>query len=189
MNFMNVPSAIVISNHYRFKSPKRSSIPKNKKPPHLPASSSACTHSARYLSMLGSVSEPLRALIVEDDLPLQGVLAQFLRSRGIVVHAVATVADGLERLRKHSPPHCLLLDLHLPDGDGTKILHHIRAKDFSTKVAIVTGTADQKLLAELMKLLPDKILKKPFGLRDVQEWLCVALDMPATARIPQPLGA
>jgi DNA-binding response OmpR family regulator len=139
--------------------------------------------------MLGSVSEPLRALIVEDDLPLQGVLAQFLRSKGIVVHAVGTVADGLERLRKHSPPHCLLLDLNLPDGDGTIILHHIRAKDLSTKVAVVTGTADQKLLGELMKLLPDKILKKPFGVRDIQEWLCSVLDMPATAGIPRALGA
>ena len=74
------------------------------------------------------VSKSLRALIVEDDLPLQQVLALLLRSKGFVVHAVATVAEGLHQLRENLPPHCVLLDLNLSDGDGTKIFQHIRAK-------------------------------------------------------------
>jgi DNA-binding NarL/FixJ family response regulator len=97
------------------------------------------------------------------------------------------VADGLERLRMHEPPHCMLLDLGLPDGKGTRLLQHLRAKEMTTKVAIVTGAADQKLLKEAMKFEPDHVLKKPFGLQEIEQWLSTAVEMRRS--IPQRFDA
>ena len=133
--------------------------------------------------------EPLRALIVEDDLPLQELLVQLLRSRGFVTQAVDTVAAGLEQLRMHESPHCLLLDLCLPDGAGTKLLQHLRAKEMTTKVAVVTGTEDKKLLRETMRLQPDHILKKPFGLHEIEAWLSMAVVVQKSDRIRQAIVA
>ena len=139
--------------------------------------------------MLQQPTEPMRALIVEDDMALQLVLSQLLRSKGFVTRAVSTVAEGLQELRENAPPHCVLLDLSLPDGEGIRILQHIRAKGIPAKVAVVTGTANHHMLAEVSKLDPDKILRKPFGVRDVQDWLTMAVEMKEIARIRQAIVA
>jgi DNA-binding response OmpR family regulator len=124
-------------------------------------------------------------LIVENDRPLRQLLAHLLRSRGFATRLASTVAAGLEELRMQEPPHCLLLDLGLPDGAGTKLLQHLRAKDMTTKVAVITGAADQKTLNEAMKLQPDFVLKKPLGLREVEAWLSAAIPMPQNPRLRQ----
>ena len=127
--------------------------------------------------MRGYSKEPLRALIVEDDLPLQEILTKLLQSRGFIVTAVASVAESLAHLRTERPPHCLLLDLKLPDGDGTDVLQYVRDQKIYTIVAVVTGTMNAASGSKVLDgLRPDKILRKPFGVCDVEDWLAMAVE-------------
>src|SRR2546423_14691520 len=74
--------------------------------------------------MRGYSKEPLRALIVEDDLPLQEILNKLLQSRGFVVNAVVSVAESLALFRTECQRHCLLLALTLRAGTGTNVLKY-----------------------------------------------------------------
>lgn len=95
-------------------------------------------------------------------------LVRFLSRLGHHTVAAGTVAEGLARL---DGQHCAILDLNLPDGHGTEILKRIRAEKHPTRVAVVTGTTDEELWAETEKYQPELLLRKPFDVKVLVEWL------------------
>lgn len=83
---------------------------------------------------------PLRVLIVEDDDVTIDHFARLLRLEGYEVRTALTVEGALRDVEQH-PPDALILDLHLPLGDGLGLLRQLRAREAlrETPVAIVTG--------------------------------------------------
>lgn len=72
---------------------------------------------------------PLRVLLVEDVEVNQRVAIAFLRNQG---HEVAVAASGLEAercLREDDPFDLVLMDIRLPDIDGTELAARLRAMD------------------------------------------------------------
>jgi DNA-binding response OmpR family regulator len=100
-----------------------------------------------------------RVLIVEDDAASCGALLRILEHRGWVVTVAQTVAEAMESL--DPPPHCILLDLMLPDGGGEDVLRKVRDEELPTKVAVVTGTSDPVRLAMVKGMDPDALFQKP----------------------------
>jgi DNA-binding response OmpR family regulator len=90
-----------------------------------------------------------------------------------------TVAEGLTLLRLE--PAFIALDLHLPDGLGTTILQYVRQKKLPISVAIATGSDDQTFLSEVEAMKPDRILRKPYALEDLLEWIGAAKAAQAPA--------
>ena len=79
-------------------------------------------------------------LVVEDDESSRTVWKIIFSRRGWNVALASTVAEGLAML--DPAPDFLILDLSLPDGNGSAILQRIREANLKTRVAVTTGEGD-----------------------------------------------
>ncbi len=112
-----------------------------------------------------------RILVVEDDQQARDALVLLLSRFGFQTDTAGSVAEGLERLHEQQ---CAILDLNLPDGHGTEILERIRAENRPVRVAVVSGTTDEQLWTETQKYEPELLLRKPFDINVLLEWLATA---------------
>lgn len=110
-----------------------------------------------------------RVLLVEDDRRSHQLLLQILVQAGCEVVSAMTQAGGLDGL--DDDLDCVLLDLHLPDGDGEAILRKIRSERRGLRVAVMTAERDPKRLRKLAELEPDLFLSKPIDLPQLIRWL------------------
>lgn len=103
----------------------------------------------------------LRLLLVEDDTPLAEALMSFLRAKGFVVER----ADSLERARAMLPVahwNAVLLDLHLPDGDGLSLLPALRRHSAGAPVIVLTARDQVTDRIRGLDAGADDYLVKPF---------------------------
>jgi len=107
--------------------------------------------------------------LIEDDPPTSRALKGIFDRRGWDVLSVSTIADALRLLDWN--PDCVVLDLMLPDGDGTVILAKIRAERMPIRVAVTTGSSDSFRIKTVLNLNPDVFLTKPVDLRELLEGL------------------
>ncbi|ARN21013.1 response regulator [Piscinibacter gummiphilus] len=86
--------------------------------------------------------EVRRVLVVEDDEDLRRNLVLLLSADGVVIDAVGTVADALERLSS-TTYDCMVMDLSLSDGSGDELLEKMAAGDQYAfpPVIVYTGRA------------------------------------------------
>jgi two-component system, response regulator YesN len=111
-----------------------------------------------------------RLLIVEDDAWTRYALERLLRNRGWNVITASNLADGLERLDE--APHCVVVDLALPDGNGEAILRRVREQGLTSRVIICTSMMDEIRLEGLKSLRPDAVLRKPVEVEDLHQACC-----------------
>jgi DNA-binding response OmpR family regulator len=99
-------------------------------------------------------------LLVEDDHVVRGAMLRSLTDRGHTVHAVATALDALRRVAAESPD-LVVLDLGLPDLDGSDALRMLRG---ITDVPIIIATArdDETEIVRLLRAGADDYMVKPF---------------------------
>jgi PAS domain S-box-containing protein len=64
-------------------------------------------------------------LLVEDDEDLAGVIATLLGGHGLEVSHALTAAEAV-RIGLETQPDVIVLDLHLPDGDGSGVVAEFR---------------------------------------------------------------
>lgn len=107
--------------------------------------------------------------MVEDDQATQKALRGILHRRGWDVWNVSTVAEALLLLDQN--PDCVVLDLMLPDGDGTVVLATIRSENRPIRVVVTTGSNDLRRLNRVQKLKPEAFLTKPINLKELIEGL------------------
>jgi two-component system KDP operon response regulator KdpE len=105
--------------------------------------------------------------LVEDDPATLKALRGIFDRRGWEVWNATTIADALAYVEQR--PNCVVLDLMLPDGDGTVILAKIRAENLPIRVAVTTGSNDSIRLNKVLNLKPDVLLTKPVDLRQLLE--------------------
>lgn len=114
-------------------------------------------------------SEVCDTVIVEDDEACRTLLDKFLRVRGHVTGCAASLAEGRAMLGEECKR--LILDLSLPDGQGTELLRLIREQNLPIKVAVTTGVQDRLLMAEVSQLQPDAFFTKPVDLKELMGWI------------------
>lgn len=102
-----------------------------------------------------------KVLIVEDSRTLTGLLNKAFTAGGYETLVAATLAEGRLAFRHHSPD-IVILDYHLPDGNGDLLLAEFQ-KDSPSVVAIMM-TADQnpELALAWMKQGAAAYVHKPF---------------------------
>jgi two-component system, OmpR family, response regulator QseB len=105
-------------------------------------------------------------LVVEDDRSSRLAMAGILRSCGSEVITVASVAEALSVLRSR-PIDAVVLDLMLPDGDGTNVLREVRAMKLSLRVCVVTAVSDSEVLGRVKSFRPDALLRKPIDVNEL----------------------
>ena len=121
----------------------------------------------------------MRVLVVEDDPVLAGVIRRGLREEGYAVDVATCVADGDEHLSINEYD-ALVVDLGLPDGDGTTLCQAVRDRGLPTAVLIVTArdTLSDKV-AGLDGGADDYIIK-PFDYPELAARLRATLRRPRT---------
>ena len=102
-----------------------------------------------------------RLLVVDDDATTRFALHTLFSRQGWRVSVAATVAEALDELSRTPPPHCMILDLNLPDGRGEAILRAVREGRFPTDVAVCSGVEDARRLSDVIAMRPEALLAKP----------------------------
>jgi len=106
-----------------------------------------------------------KILVVEDDPASRDILQRLFAHKGWLVSLAETVTEGMAKL--DPPPHCILLDLTLPDGHGEEILRKVQEEKLPTKVAVCTGTNDPVRLALVKGMDPVALFQKPLDFDQV----------------------
>lgn len=107
----------------------------------------------------------MQILVVEDDESVAAGVLEGLARAGFQASHVADGACALAEVRA-SGPDFILLDLGLPDMDGTDLCRAIRA--LTTTPIIVVSARDEEIDRVLaLELGADDYLVKPFGMREL----------------------
>ncbi len=84
-------------------------------------------------------------VLVEDDPHTRNLLESIINEHEQlrVNNAVGTLKKGREVIEQ-SPPDVLLIDLGLPDGDGTDLIREIYGHGYDTDIMVITVFGDEK---------------------------------------------
>jgi DNA-binding response OmpR family regulator len=101
-------------------------------------------------------------LVVEDDPAIAEPLRQGLERSGFTVSHAATGTDALAV----EGAEMVLLDLGLPDLDGSEVCRRIRARS-DVPIIVVSARGDEIDRVMLLELGADDFIVKPYGLREL----------------------
>lgn len=105
-------------------------------------------------------------LLVEDDLATRRSVAANLSAHGYQIAEAGGVADAL-RSWEANRPDVILLDLGLPDADGTDLIRRVR-RDSTTPILVLTARDAEPDKVEALEMGADDYVTKPFGLPELR---------------------
>ena len=120
-------------------------------------------------------------LVVEDTEEIRELVCTVLRRAGMGVRAVASGAEALTEVRR-AAHDVVVLDLGLPDADGTEVCRQIRAES-QAYVLMLTARAEEVDLLIGLAVGADGYMAKPFSPRELVARVQAMLRRP---RIPAP---
>ena len=106
-----------------------------------------------------------RVLVVDDDARLLRTLSIALRAHG---NDVVTASDGRTAVLSaaEDAPDVVILDLGLPDLDGTEVLRRIRTTS-TVPVIVLSARHESDDKIEALDLGADDYVTKPFGVEEL----------------------
>ena len=122
-------------------------------------------------------------LVVEDTEEIRELVVTVLGRAGMDVRAVGTGAEALAEVRR-SAPDVVVLDLGLPDADGTEVCRQIRAES-ECYVLMLTARAEEVDLLIGLAVGADGYMSKPFSPRELVARVQVMLRRPRVAPAPE----
>ena len=100
-------------------------------------------------------------LLIEDDPAIRSALSRALTSRGHGMRSAPTGMAGLQMV-VDTRPDLVVLDLGLPDVDGCKLLHMLRAVS-EVPVIVATARDDERETVRALDAGADDYVVKPFA--------------------------
>jgi two-component system KDP operon response regulator KdpE len=119
------------------------------------------------------MSRDPRVLLVDDETSVQRTVAPLLRSRGYVVEIAGTGHDALALVAER-PPDLILLDLGLPDLEGSEVCRRIR-RESSVPIIVLSARGEEQDKVAALDLGADDYVTKPFGPEELLARIRVAL--------------
>jgi len=100
------------------------------------------------------------ALIVDDELAIQGLLKIYFEQEGFAVDCAATISEAEQFLvdKRHD---LIIADIYLGKGTGIDLLRKIREYDKHAQVVLITGNPDVESASEALRLGAFDYLTKP----------------------------
>ncbi|WP_404386451.1 response regulator transcription factor [Knoellia locipacati] len=122
----------------------------------------------------------VRALVVEDDVPMATLIESYLEREGYEVHVSHDGVDAVQAARDVDPD-VVILDLGLPGLDGIEVCRQLRT--FSDAyVVMVTARTDELDTLVGLSVGADDYMTKPFSPREL------VARLRAMLRRPRPMG-
>lgn len=102
-----------------------------------------------------------KILLVEDDENITIMVSAMLESAGYQVIEASTCSSAMLLASSHKPD-LIVLDLGLPDMDGSELLKKLRETDL-TPVIVLSARSDEHEKVTLFDLGANDYITKPFG--------------------------
>ena len=102
-----------------------------------------------------------KILIIEDEENINNLLSALLETGGYMVISAKTCLGGLTMFASHLPD-LVILDLGLPDKDGSFVLEEIRKKA-STPVIVLSARSEEDEKVKMLDMGANDYVTKPFG--------------------------
>jgi DNA-binding response OmpR family regulator len=123
-------------------------------------------------------------LVVEDTDEIRELVVTVLRRAGMDVREATTGASCLAEVRREAPD-VVVLDLGLPDADGTEVCRQLRAET-DCYVLMLTARAEEVDLLIGLAVGADGYMAKPFSPRELVARVQTMLRRPRTTAVPEP---
>ena len=112
-------------------------------------------------------------LLIDDEGSLRRTLALGLGQRGWDTEPCETGMGGLKKLelfmKNDLPPAAVVIDVQLPDIQGTRLAKIIRFKYPGIPIILITGYADKLNPEEIQNLQVSAFLEKPFSADELSD--------------------
>jgi len=108
-----------------------------------------------------------RILVVDDELYITDLLAAALRYEGFDVEVAATGTEALSKASVGSGHDLVLLDVMLPDMEGTDVCRRLRADGVTIPVLFLTARDATEDKVQGFSLGADDYVTKPFSLDEL----------------------
>jgi two-component system, OmpR family, response regulator CpxR len=117
-------------------------------------------------------------LVIDDDVEMCGMLAEYLQSEGLQVETVHNGEHGLQRAL--SGEHSLiLLDIMLPKINGIEVLRRLRTES-NARVLLLTARGEEVDRIIGLEVGADDYVPKPFSARELLARIRAILRRPET---------
>jgi DNA-binding response OmpR family regulator len=126
-------------------------------------------------------------LVVEDTDEIRELVVTVLRRAGMDVREATTGAECLAEVRREAPD-VVVLDLGLPDADGTEVCRQLRAET-DCYVLMLTARAEEVDLLIGLAVGADGYMSKPFSPRELVARVQTMLRRPRTVAPAAPAPA
>jgi DNA-binding response OmpR family regulator len=103
-----------------------------------------------------------RVLVVDDEADFLATYERLLWRQGYDVITATSRAAGLAALAGE-PPHLVISDLRLPDGDGLDVVRAASAARYPVPVLVVTGYPSDETRRAALAAGATTLLAKPFA--------------------------
>jgi CheY-like chemotaxis protein len=109
----------------------------------------------------------LSVLIADDHEPMRALLRKVLERAGVGdVRDVKSGAEALAALRERRAD-LLLADMMMPEMDGVALTERVRADYLATRVIMITGRSEARVLESAKAAGADTVLMKPVSPREL----------------------
>ncbi len=115
----------------------------------------------------------VRILLVDDEVAIQRAVVPLLRARGYDVDVAGTGADAL-KIFADRPAELIVLDLGLPDLEGTEVCRRVRAQS-AVPILVLSARGAEADKVNALDLGADDYVTKPFGPEELLARIRVAL--------------
>ncbi|MCP3900403.1 MAG: response regulator [Desulfobacteraceae bacterium] len=123
-------------------------------------------------------SDKMKTLIVDDDFISRSKMEAIMESYGecvVAENGTEAISTFLTSLKDDKPFDIIMLDIAMPDMDGTEVLYNIRkieknhnnAEENQTKIIMVTSHSDKGHLVTCVQAGCDDYVVKPFNLKSI----------------------
>jgi DNA-binding response OmpR family regulator len=105
-------------------------------------------------------------LIIEDDPSIVRGLRETLTAEHFAVLSAGTAQEGLDRAHKEAVD-LIVLDLRLPDRDGSEVCRELRREKVGTPILVLSAKRTETDKVVLLEIGADDYLTKPFSPREL----------------------
>jgi two-component system KDP operon response regulator KdpE len=112
-------------------------------------------------------------LVIDDELHIRQFLRAAFEFEGFTVQEASNAEDGI-RSATLKPPDLIILDLGLPDRDGSSIIERLRSWS-NVPIIVLTVRSREREKVRLLELGADDYVVKPFGIGELIARARVAL--------------
>ena len=121
--------------------------------------------------------EPIRVLVVDDELFVGDLMQEYLTLSGYSVTAVSSGEDALA-IFPELKPQVVILDIRMPGMSGMDVLKTIKQDKPETGVIMLSAYGDPDTIVEALGAGADHYLQKPVNLKHLVETLALLRPQP-----------